>query len=79
MGRFFIFFIKLYKRYISPLLPSACIYTPTCSEYAVLAIQRFGALRGVFLAVRRIIRCNPFMKGGLDPVPDKFSKKKWLI
>ena len=62
--------IKVYQRVISPLLPAACIYTPTCSQYAYTAIERFGALRGSWLALKRLLRCNPFCRGGYDPVPD---------
>ena len=58
-----------YRRYISPLLPDSCIYSPTCSEYALEAISKYGAARGSWLAFRRILRCNPFHKGGFDPVP----------
>ena len=61
--------VRAYKRYISPLLPDACIYTPTCSEYALEAIGKYGAARGRWLAMRRILRCNPFRRGGFDPVP----------
>ena len=61
--------VRGYKRYISPLLPDACIYSPTCSEYALEAIQKYGAARGGWLAFRRILRCNPFHRGGFDPVP----------
>lgn len=61
--------IKVYQRVISPLLPAACIYTPTCSQYAVEAIERYGVGKGSLLAIRRIIRCNPFHGGGYDPVP----------
>ena len=61
--------IKVYQRVISPLLPAACIYTPTCSQYAVKAIERYGVGKGSWLAIRRIIRCNPFHGGGYDPVP----------
>lgn len=61
--------IKVYQRVISPLLPAACIYTPTCSQYAVEAIERYGVGKGSCLAIRRIIRCNPFHDGGYDPVP----------
>ena len=61
--------IKVYQRVISPLLPAACIYTPTCSQYAVEAIERYGVSKGSWLAIRRIIRCNPFHGGGYDPVP----------
>jgi uncharacterized protein len=63
----------LYKSVLSPLLhafsPSQCLYLPTCSEYAYVALVRFGVLRGSWLALRRLARCHPFAKGGLDPVP----------
>ena len=61
--------IRLYQRVISPLLPDACIYVPTCSQYAVEALGRYGLLRGGLLAVRRILRCHPLHDGGFDPVP----------
>ena len=61
--------IRVYQRVISPLLPPSCIYVPTCSQYAVTAIERYGVLKGSLLAVRRIIRCNPLHDGGYDPVP----------
>ncbi len=58
-----------YKRWISPALPPACRYVPTCSEYAQEAVERYGALRGGALAVWRLLRCHPFSRGGYDPVP----------
>jgi putative membrane protein insertion efficiency factor len=62
-----------YQRVLSPMLhaisPTQCKYLPTCSEYAYVALARFGPLRGSWLALRRIVRCHPFAKGGLDPVP----------
>lgn len=61
--------IRGYRRYVSPSLPDSCIYEPTCSQYALEAISRYGAARGSWLAFRRILRCNPFHKGGYDPVP----------
>ena len=68
-ARALIAFVRLYQRWISPLLPDACIYIPTCSQYAIEALARYGVLRGGFLTVRRIVRCNPFHTGGYDPVP----------
>ena len=62
--------IRFYQKYLSPLkIRTHCIYTPTCSQYAVEAIQKYGALKGLLLAAWRILRCNPFAKGGYDPVP----------
>ena len=62
--------LRFYKRNISPLLPPACKYIPTCSEYAMEAVERFGPVKGGYLAAKRLLRCNPFAKGGYDPVPD---------
>lgn len=65
-----LFIIRLYQKYISPLKRTgSCIYTPTCSSYAAQAIEKYGAAKGLFLAIRRILRCHPFHKGGYDPVP----------
>ena len=63
--------IEGYRRWISPMLPPTCRYTPTCSEYAIEAIDRFGLLRGGWLAVRRLLRCHPFGGWGSDPVPER--------
>jgi len=62
--------IQGYRSMVSPLLPPTCRYTPTCSQYALTAVQRYGAVRGSWLAMRRILRCHPFHAGGYDPVPE---------
>ena len=61
--------IRFYREKISPHKPPMCRYYPTCSEYAMQAIQKYGALKGGYLAIRRILRCHPFHPGGYDPVP----------
>lgn len=60
--------LRAYKWAISPLLPPACRYVPTCSEYAMEAVERYGALRGSLMAITRLLRCHPFVRGGYDPV-----------
>ncbi|MDE7234674.1 MAG: membrane protein insertion efficiency factor YidD [Ruminiclostridium sp.] len=65
--------IKLYQKTLSRLLPPCCRFYPSCSRYAVTALGRFGAVKGGYLAIRRIARCNPFSAGGSDPVPARFS------
>lgn len=60
--------LRLYKLAISPLLPSACRFYPTCSEYMMEAVERHGAARGVWMGIRRLARCHPFHPGGVDPV-----------
>jgi putative membrane protein insertion efficiency factor len=66
----FIYLLQGYKLLISPLLPPACRFYPTCSVYAVEAIEKFGALRGSYLAIKRLLRCHPWHPGGYDPVPE---------
>lgn len=71
--------IRFYQLAISPYKGrSYCNYMPTCSQYAIEAVERFGALKGGFLAFKRILRCNPWTKGGYDPVPYKLKKTKRL-
>lgn len=70
MKNVFLALIRFYRRRISPLFPPCCRYYPTCSAYAYEAIQRFGALRGGWMALCRILRCHPLHPGGFDPVPD---------
>ena len=67
----FVLLIKGYQNFISPLLPSSCRYTPTCSHYAVEALQKHGLLKGGWLAAKRIASCNPWGGSGNDPVPPK--------
>ena len=61
--------LKCYKRYVSPLLPPVCRFEPTCSVYMYQAIQKKGLIKGLFLGVKRLLRCHPFCAGGIDPVP----------
>ena len=70
---FFIFIIDLYRKYISPLKSTRCPYYPTCSTYGREAVVKFGAFKGGFLAFFRLLRCNPFSKGGYDPLRDNFK------
>ena len=67
--KFLIILIKIYQVCISPLFPACCRYTPTCSQYAIDAIKKYGPIKGFYLAAKRILRCNPFNEGGYDPVP----------
>ncbi len=69
MKRILLWLIRFYQRQISPGLPPSCRFTPTCSEYARQAIEKYGALKGTYLAVRRLLKCHPFHPGGYDPVP----------
>ncbi len=64
-----LFVLRAYKWMLSPLLPPACRYVPSCSEYAMEAVDRYGVLRGTCMAIWRVFRCHPFVKGGFDPVP----------
>jgi putative membrane protein insertion efficiency factor len=60
--------VKLYKYLISPILPGSCRFVPSCSEYAIEALRKYGALRGTYLSVKRVARCHPLHPGGFDPV-----------
>ncbi len=76
MKRILLALIRFYQKYISPMKRGgSCKYIPTCSEYARQAIEKHGALKGSILAVWRILRCNPFSAGGIDPVPEVWPRK----
>ena len=64
-----IFPIRIYRRYISPFTPPSCRFTPTCSQYAIEALRKYGPVKGLWLAVKRILRCHPWGGSGYDPVP----------
>ncbi len=68
MKKLLIMMIQFYRLCISPLKPPTCRFVPTCSQYAIMAIEKYGALRGGWMAIRRILRCHPFHPGGYDPV-----------
>ena len=68
MKKFVIAILRFYKKFISPALPDSCRFYPTCSEYAAVAVEKYGVLKGSIKSIYRIIRCNPFNKGGYDPV-----------
>ncbi len=65
----FMLLIRIYQKFLSPILPSACRYNPTCSHYGMQAIKKYGAIKGGYLAIRRILRCHPWGGSGHDPVP----------
>lgn len=67
--RILLWLIRFYRVSISPMHPPCCRFTPTCSQYAMEAVEKYGAIKGGYLALRRILRCHPFHKGGYDPVP----------
>ena len=76
MKRLCLRLIRFYKKNISPAHPPCCRFLPTCSEYAYEAIERFGVLRGILLGLWRLHRCNPFSKGGYDPVPQSWPPRR---
>ncbi len=75
MKKLLIRLIEFYRARISPYTPPSCKYIPTCSQYGIEAIERFGALKGGALTLWRVLRCNPWSRGGYDPVPEKKTKK----
>ena len=74
MKKALIWLVRFYQQAISPRKPPCCKYITTCSQYALEALERFGAVKGSALAVCRVLRCNPFRRGGYDPVPEKKEK-----
>ncbi|MDQ0216558.1 putative membrane protein insertion efficiency factor [Oikeobacillus pervagus] len=76
LKKFFLLLIRIYQKFISPLKPPSCRFYPTCSHYGLEAIQRFGAFKGGWLTIKRILKCHPFHPGGFDPVPEKENSRK---
>ncbi|MCG5026868.1 membrane protein insertion efficiency factor YidD [Anoxybacillus flavithermus] len=78
MAKLLIVLIRFYQRFLSPLKPPTCRFYPTCSNYGIEAVRRFGAIKGGWLTVKRILKCHPFHPGGFDPVPEPIqtSEKK---
>jgi len=72
------FGLRMYKRFLSPMLPHSCRFVPTCSDYAMEAIERHGALRGSWLALGRLLRCHPLARAGYDPVPGSLPRHAFL-
>ena len=71
MNRFLLMLVRFYQLCISPLIPPRCRYTPTCSQYAIEAIGKYGAIKGSYLTVKRLLRCHPWGGHGYDPVPEE--------
>jgi putative membrane protein insertion efficiency factor len=73
LARLFVKMIRTYQRFWSPMWGSNCRYFPSCSQYSLEAIERFGAVRGFYMTVKRVLKCSPFSRGGIDQVPDQFN------
>jgi len=76
MKQIIIAIFRFYQKFISPLTPPSCRFYPTCSHYGVEAVQKHGAFKGGYLTIKRISKCHPFHKGGIDPVPEEWPLKK---
>lgn len=74
MAKFLMAFIRFYQKGISPITPPSCRFYPTCSHYGLEALRRFGAVKGTYLTIKRLLKCHPFHPGGIDLVPDKQTK-----
>ena len=79
MKKILIAFIGFYKKYISPYKGTKCPYYPSCSDYAIESVNRYGSFKGSFIALWRILRCNPFSKGGIDPVNDMIFSRYLVL
>ncbi|WP_188205907.1 membrane protein insertion efficiency factor YidD [Alkalibacillus aidingensis] len=75
MKYIFIVPIKFYRKFISPMFGPNCRFHPTCSSYSLTAFERFGVMKGLYLSIKRIVKCHPFHPGGFDPVPEKKKTK----
>ena len=71
--------VRFYQRFISPLFPQSCRYSPSCSTYTIQAIEKHGAIKGSIMGIARISRCHPLVEGGIDPVPDHFTLKRQYV
>lgn len=76
MKKILIGLVRFYQKVISPALPPSCRYYPTCSSYMITALKKHGVILGLIMGIARIIRCNPFIRGGVDPVPDNFTLRR---
>ena len=74
MKKILILLIRFYQKFISPMFPAKCRFYPTCSQYTLEAIKEYGAVKGTYLGIKRILKCHPFHEGGYDPVPKKENK-----
>jgi len=79
MSKLVLSLVRLYQIFISPILPPRCIHVPTCSEYMLESVQQHGAWYGLWLGVKRLLRCHPFAQGGYDPVPTKANEEARLL
>ena len=74
MKKILILLIRFYQKFISPMFPAKCRFYPTCSQYTLEAIKEYGAMKGTYLGIKRILKCHPFHEGGYDPIPKRENK-----